>query len=280
MLNADYRKTAIRDLEQANEKYKRVFQETIKNIERLQRSRQRAIRTIKKIESYLCGLANKPREYEIAIGEVKTRYLAFNNQIEEIKRQSEEQETVSYKPGIGGGILVGAGTAALAPSAAMAVAMTFGTASTGTAIASLSGIAATNAALAWLGGGTLIAGGAGIAGGQALLTMAGPVGWVIGGTSALGGILLQAITNHELAKKAEKATKTILKEAERIKEINATVCAWNKETIRLCNELEKQITTIRRKKDYNLFSAEDKYTLISVMNMTELLSKKLGETVS
>ena len=115
---------------------------------------------------------------------------------------------------------------------------------------------------------------------QALLTMAGPVGWVIGGTSALGGILLQAITNHELAKKAEKATKTILKEAERIKEINATVCAWNKETIRLCNELEKQITTIRRKKDYNLFSAEDKYTLISVMNMTELLSKKLGETVS
>ena len=39
----------------------------------------------------------------------------------------------------------------------MGVATTFGVASTGTAISALSGAAATNAALAWLGGGALAA---------------------------------------------------------------------------------------------------------------------------
>lgn len=50
------------------------------------------------------------------------------------------------------------------------------TASTGTAIASLSGAAATNATLAWLGGGSLATGGLGIAGGMWVLSgiVAGP----------------------------------------------------------------------------------------------------------
>jgi len=46
----------------------------------------------------------------------------------------------------------------------------FGTASTGTAISGLSGAAATNATLAWLGGGSLAAGGGGVAAGAAVLT--------------------------------------------------------------------------------------------------------------
>jgi hypothetical protein len=44
-----------------------------------------------------------------------------------------------------------------------------GAASTGTAISSLSGVAATNATLAWFGGGALAAGGAGMAGGTLML---------------------------------------------------------------------------------------------------------------
>lgn len=45
----------------------------------------------------------------------------------------------------------------------------FGAASTGTAISSLSGAAATNATLAWLGGGSLAAGGGGMAAGSVVL---------------------------------------------------------------------------------------------------------------
>ena len=74
--------------------------------------------------------------------------------------------------GVASGAVVGAVTAFGAYGAAGALA----TASTGTAIASLSGAAATNATLAFFGGGSLAVGGLGIAGGTAVLggLVAGP----------------------------------------------------------------------------------------------------------
>ena len=64
-------------------------------------------------------------------------------------------------------------------------------ASTGTVISTLSGAAATNAALAWLGGGALAAGGGGMAAGEAFLALAGPVGWAIAGVALLvSGLML------------------------------------------------------------------------------------------
>lgn len=85
------------------------------------------------------------------------------------------------KDGIGAvstGVLAGMGATGLATS--------IGVASTGTAIGTLSGAAATNATLAWLGGGSLASGGMGVAGGSAVLggAIAGPVIAVMGYTAA------------------------------------------------------------------------------------------------
>ncbi len=66
--------------------------------------------------------------------------------------------------------LVGTTAAALTSTATLTLVATLGTASTGTAISGLSGAAATNATLAWLGGGSIAAGGGGIATGAAVLT--------------------------------------------------------------------------------------------------------------
>lgn len=68
-----------------------------------------------------------------------------------------------------GGAFAGAAVGGAAAYGTFMAAVSFGTASTGTAIAGLSGVAASNAALALLGGGTLAAGGAGVAGGAAVL---------------------------------------------------------------------------------------------------------------
>ena len=103
----------------------------------------------------------------------------------------------------------------MAPTAAMWIATTFGTASTGAAISTLSGAAATNAALAWLGGGALAAGGGGMAGGTAFLALAGPVGWSIAGATLLSSILiftakktkLNNQKNEEIHKKAASLKK-------------------------------------------------------------------------
>lgn len=64
---------------------------------------------------------------------------------------------------------VAAALCGIVPYTTMSAVMAFGAASTGTAISSLSGAAATNATLAWLGGGSLAAGGGGMAAGTAVL---------------------------------------------------------------------------------------------------------------
>jgi hypothetical protein len=100
------------------------------------------------------------------------------------------------------------GTGALVGMASYGGAMMFATASTGTAIGSLTGAAATNATLAWFGGGSLAAGGLGMAGGMAVLG-----GIVAGPVLAVGGLVLASKAKKNLASarsnlaKAKKASK-------------------------------------------------------------------------
>jgi len=93
--------------------------------------------------------------------------------------------------------IVGGGVASLGSGGLVGLASyggvgMLGTTAGGTAIGSLSGAAATNATLAWLGGGSLASGGFGMAGGMAVLG-----GVVAGPVLAVGGMML--------ASKAEEA---------------------------------------------------------------------------
>lgn len=87
------------------------------------------------------------------------------------------------------------GAGALAGIASYGGAMMFASASTGTAIATLSGAAATNATLAWFGGGSLAAGGLGMAGGTAVLG-----GIVAGPVLAVAGFIMAAKSEENLSK--------------------------------------------------------------------------------
>ena len=128
--------------------------------------------------------------------------------VAEIK--ADELKFMSMLAGAAGGLAAGG---AMAFGAFGAVG-TFAAASTGTAIASLSGAAATNATLAWLGGGALAAGGGGMAAGAAVLggLVAGPAlaifGCVVGAKASAK--LDQAKSNLATARKvaAELSTAT------------------------------------------------------------------------
>lgn len=80
------------------------------------------------------------------------------------------------------GSIAGVAGGALTALGAYSAAATFATASTGTAISTLSGAAASNATLAFFGGGSLASGGLGMAGGTAVLggLVAGPALLVMG----------------------------------------------------------------------------------------------------
>lgn len=81
------------------------------------------------------------------------------------------------------------GAAASAQGAALWGVTTFAAASTGTAISGLTGAAATNATLAWLGGGSLAAGGGGMAAGAIVLNliMIAPAAFITGITVGIVG---------------------------------------------------------------------------------------------
>lgn len=104
-------------------------------------------------------------------------------QFDSFRAQVLEAKTVFS----GASAAVGAGAAA--GQTVLAGVGLFGVASTGTAIAGLSGAAAQSATLAWLGGGALAAGGGGMAVGAAVLggVVAGPAVFVMGFTLASQG---------------------------------------------------------------------------------------------
>ena len=151
------------------------------------------------------------------------------------------------------------------------------TATTGTALTSLSGVAATNATLAWLGGGALSAGGLGMMGGAAVLG-----GIVFGPALALGGALF--------AKQAEKAywdAKSNLEQAEAFMEqakgIKSTLKAIRKRAYQLKDLLEAlnkpmidlnaDLRAIIRNQgtDWNTYNESDKRQIYKCVQMAQMI---------
>ena len=95
---------------------------------------------------------------------------------------SEWEKMSATAKSVLGGLTGGIGTGALIAFGAYKATTAFAAASTGTLIHTLSGVAASNATLAFLGGGSLAAGGMGVAGGSAVLggAIAGPAIFVMG----------------------------------------------------------------------------------------------------
>lgn len=126
----------------------------------------------RKTDIYSNSISDFVEMYE-TIGKVDLKPLKnTENYISKKKYKQNLLEMKTVSAGIkdlattaGAGALGGA----IAVGGAWGLATIIGTASTGTAIGTLSGAVATNATLAWLGGGAISAGGAGMAGGMIVL---------------------------------------------------------------------------------------------------------------
>ena len=103
----------------------------------------------------------------------KSYFIQNNVHVDNVNIQALKQLDMNASQALGTAAVSSiAASIALAgvPSATTAAVSALATASTGTAISSLSGAAATNATLAWLGGGSLAAGGGGVAAGTVVLS--------------------------------------------------------------------------------------------------------------
>ncbi len=282
MFNKHLKKEAMEKLEKAIELYNSNVIAVQEKAEELFDLRQKSgVDVIQPVEDYINQLANSPKEFDKSFSAYKVEFNEFNNLIEEF---SADAVNTDFKAGgtAAAGIAAGVGVAALMPSAAMAIATTFGTASTGTAIASLSGAAATNAALAWLGGGALAAGGGGMAGGAAFLALAGPIGIGIGAVGIIGGGLYASSKNKKIVQEAnckrkEIETKNAVLNAAKL-EISEIYTLTKKHR----NGVQKLLEELKNStpKDYSAFSNEEKQKLGALINHINALSALLNRKVA
>lgn len=281
MLNNSFKKEAISKLESAHKHYEnRAAQVSEKSVQLMELRKQSSETLIKEVEVYINTLANTPKELDKSFAEYKASFSSFNTIISRLSNDSVTAD-IQTGSGVGASVAAGVGVAALAPTAAMAVATTFGVASTGTAITALSGAAATNAALAWLGGGAIVAGGGGMAGGSAFLALAGPVGWAVGGLLLAGTGVFSYRKNKRIGEEAIAKRKEIeifdsaLKAA--LNEIGGLINLTNIHVQGVRQLLNKLLSS--NVKDYNSFTTQQKNEVGSLVNHIKSLSALLNKKV-
>lgn len=224
---------------------------------------------LREIQVQFDQIRNKPEENRLKYEHLKQVRMSWRQQAEEIElayKKAEAKAAGQGAAGIGAGVAV----AALGPTAAMGIATTFGVASTGTAISALSGAAATNAALAWLGGGALAAGGGGMAAGSAFLALAGPVGWAIAGVSVVASGLMFFKSKSD--KERLENVYTLISERD-VTSYELAIVELSERIQRIADEtvlLEKAIKRIETfGTDYKKMPEEQQYELGSYVNLME-----------
>lgn len=282
MLNHNIKKQAIQRLKSAQQQYETLAADVMQQAQSLFALRQSTAESvIQACEDYINTLVNSPKEFDKSVTAFKVSYQEFTNLSHQIEIEANQQAAVRQST-VGAGVMAGAGVAALGPSAAMAIATTFGTASTGTAISALSGAAATNAALAWLGGGALAAGGSGMVGGQALLALAGPVGWTIGGIAVAGGALWANGQNGKAARQANQYTYQVELEIGKLKTAEVEVGGLKDLTEKHANGVLDNLAWLKdgAPADYRQFSTEQRQELAALINHIQALGKHLNQTLA
>lgn len=254
-------------LQLAQEKAEAAIKKTNVKIEELGKHTGELHSTLNSMQELIDKIRNIPSDEKLKYEDLKKVRLNWKQQADKIEADYKNA-AVKYAGNGAAGISAGVAVAALGPTAAMGIATTFGVASTGTAISALSGAAATNAALAWLGGGALAAGGGGMAAGNALLALAGPIGWAIAGVALLSSGLLfwKAKSNRERLEDIFTLIST-----RDVKSYELAIVELNERIARIKDETPKLVDAINTIKkfgtDYNKMTDEQQYELGAYVNL-------------
>lgn len=183
--------------------------------------------------------------------------------------------------GLGAGMGGGAALAFGAYNGTMLLA----TASTGTAISSLGGVAATNATLAWLGGGSLAAGGYGMAGGMMVLggIVAGPALAIFGHVLGSKGeeALNNARSNMEQANTLRDQAELMANKLTAIEKVTALA---NNTFSKISSQLRRSVSELKKVieqegVDYRAFSNEAKEAVFTSVKFAQLIKAMIDTPI-
>lgn len=285
MFNSSLKKDALEIHKNAVDRYNDSYEKMRTACNDLYNVRERALGGIVAVEVLVSTIANKPKEFDKQLGEIKQHILKFH----QTKEYADQAYKEAAKSGVGilSGVAAGGAIVTAAPSVAMSIATTFGTASTGTAISTLSGAAAQKAALAWLGrvtGGIATKGvvaGAGMASGQAFLALAGPIGWGVSGVSTAVSLISLSSKNKKISKDAIAEAKEIMTARETLRETTEKISYLNNKTSQLMKELSSQTEKASTYKNMDYLSLDEdvQFLLGALVNNTLSLAALLNQTV-
>lgn len=283
MFNSKLRKRAVGSFNEAVERYTvstGTFETAVTGLYSL---RVGAAQQVRVVSSHINALANVPREFKVSLERTTAEIRSFEDKQKEIKKVEEQAKRSAKGSAAGASIgALGVAVATMGPTVAMGVATTFGVASTGTAIAGLSGAAATSAALAWLGGGTLVAGGGGRAAGTAILAAARPVGWVIAGGAALVSVGIGSVAAVKNKKAAEDLRKDQLEIEAAIRRFDQTTAEV--ETLRELTVTQSELVVDLSSRvpvaDYRSFSDDEKRLAAALVNANLTLAQLINKEIT
>jgi hypothetical protein len=231
-------------------------------------------------------------QFTDAFGKLQNINLEDSQGLDEIgkfrldqKSFDELREMSSFAASLLGGVAGGTIGGALTAFGAYSAAMTFASASTGTAIATLSGVAATNATLAFFGGGSIAVGGLGIAGGTMVLG-----GLVAGPALAIMGFTLAAKAKENL-NNAYSNLAEARKIAEELKTASTLCDAIRRRSYmfeRLLIRLDAMFTPLvyrmdaiiaEKGMDYHTFSLDEKHVMAKASSLAKAIKTVLDTPI-
>lgn len=274
-------------MKDANDTMKMVEKQHNRNTTRFEENSKITNKKMDELGTFELNILKSFDTFSDIIEKIQNRLEFKEYKMEGVQLPKYDAETIK-EVSVGAGVLLGGlGGAAVGTAGGFAAAgattsavMALGTASTGTAIASLSGAAATNATLAALGGGALSAGGGGIALGTSILGAA-----TLGVGLLVGGAIFN-VTGGKLSDKAEEARKQVEKEEKTINKICLYLeqlnVAANRfyETLRCVKQMYdetiakmKYIVYDLEKTDWNMFDEREKMQVQNAVLLVQLLYK-------
>ena len=277
----------IRDSKEADEiqeEAQDILDSAKRKIDTAKNNTSKAIQELGKVK--LQGAATELKEFVDTFSKIKNVKLSEANIIDESNYLSIASEgniksmntiALGATQVLSSGI-AGVGTGALLGWGTYGGVMALGSASTGAAIAGLSGAAATNATLAWLGGGAIAAGGGGMALGTMVLggIVAGPALLVAGGifSSKAKEKLNNAYSNLAKAEKIESDIENGIVELNYIK-------ATANQVMNILNRVRRyssianseMIKIVMHKTNWDIFSQDEKNSVAVAVKQAQLLKK-------
>ena len=274
-------------MQEANETLKTAESRHDRNVARFESTSELTTGRMDELGKLELNILKDFKEFSDTIEKIQNRPRFKKYSIDGVELpvyDKEELEKVSIGAsvilaGLSGAVMGTAGGFA-ASGATTAAVVAFGTASTGTAISSLSGAAAVNATLAALGGGIKAAGGGGIALGTKVLAGASlGVGLLVGGiifNSAGNKMFDQANTAYSEMKNAEKTINEICTYLDELRDTADRYISALKETRNLYLRWFGWVSfsvNQAHKTDWCMFTTEEKEAIQNTVLLVGLLYK-------